>query len=61
MDLHEKLIEQVEVCRPHQGPKAEPVNVPPPGELIGEVQETQVVQHDTMGAAEFSHRSDEEW
>eukprot|EP00975_Prorocentrum_lima_P046416 9708024-Prorocentrum_lima.AAC.1 len=61
MDLHDRLIEQLDVCRSHQGPKAEPVNVPPPGEQTVEVLETQVGQHDTMGAAEFSHRSDEEW
>eukprot|EP00975_Prorocentrum_lima_P037504 7890497-Prorocentrum_lima.AAC.1 len=42
MDLHPKLIEQLDVCRPHQEPKAEPVNVPSPGELSVEVQETQV-------------------
>eukprot|EP00975_Prorocentrum_lima_P029171 6126474-Prorocentrum_lima.AAC.1 len=31
-DLHEHLSKQLDECRGYQGPNAEPVNVPPPGE-----------------------------
>eukprot|EP00975_Prorocentrum_lima_P048962 10244340-Prorocentrum_lima.AAC.1 len=60
-DLHEHLSKQLDECRGHQGPKAEPVNVPPPGEPTIKAEEPQDVQQDTMAAAELSQRSDGEW
>eukprot|EP00975_Prorocentrum_lima_P070726 12933741-Prorocentrum_lima.AAC.1 len=41
LDLHEELIKQLDECRRRQGPKAEPVNVPSPGEPTIEAQEPQ--------------------
>eukprot|EP00975_Prorocentrum_lima_P023850 5019704-Prorocentrum_lima.AAC.1 len=61
MDLHPEHVEQLNVCRPHQEPKAEPVNAQSPGELSVEIHETQGGSHEAAGTAEFSHRSDEEW